>query len=244
MSQVILITGIGKRLGLALAQQMLAQGYKVVGTYRTEYPVLTSLKQQGVDLYQVDFYQQAQVDDFIASIKRDYHALRAIIHNASDWLPDNYQLDTDHYAPAEIMQKMMTIHVGIPYQLNLALQSLLIANDNTESNFADIIHISDYVAEKGSKKHIAYAASKTALNSLTMSFSALLAPKVKVNSISPALIKFNEGDDDAYKEKALSKALLPKEAGFNEITQAIEFILNSQFMTGRNLQLDGGRHLK
>lgn len=244
MNQVILITGLGKRLGLALAEHFLAQGDKVIGTYRTEYPVLETLKEQGADLYQVDFYQQAQVDEFISQIKSRYSTLRAIIHNASDWLPDNFQQGTELYSPADIMQKMMAIHVGIPYQLNLALQDLLKSNQNKESDFADIIHLSDYVAEKGSKKHIAYAASKTAMNSLTQSFSALLAPEVKVNSISPALIKFNEDDDDAYKAKALSKALLPKEAGFDEVIQAIDFILSSQFMTGRNLQLDGGRHLK
>ena len=71
---------------------------------------------------------------------------------------------------------------------------------------SDIIHISDYVAEKGSKKHIAYAASKAALNNLTLSFSAMLAPKVKVNTLSPAMIKFNEHDDEAYKTKALTES--------------------------------------
>ncbi|HAS26902.1 MAG TPA: dihydromonapterin reductase, partial [Vibrio sp.] len=30
MSETILITGVGKRLGFALAQQLLADGYKVV----------------------------------------------------------------------------------------------------------------------------------------------------------------------------------------------------------------------
>lgn len=241
MSQVVIITGIGKRVGLALANHFLAQGYQVVGTYRTEYPVLDELRQQGADLYQVDFYQQAQVEGFISQILGEYQSIRAIIHNASDWLPDNYLIGTDEYSPASIMEKMMAIHVGIPYQLNLAFRALL---DNNDSEFSDVIHLSDYVAEKGSKKHIAYAASKAAMNSLTMSFSALLAPKVKVNSISPALVKFNDDDDDLYKAKAVAKALIQKEAGYNEIIQAVEFIFNSQFMTGRNLQLDGGRHLK
>ncbi len=240
MKQAVLITGVGKRLGLALASHLLANGYHVIGTYRSSYPVLAELQAQGADLYQVDFYQQAQVDSFIEQIKANYQSLRAIVHNASDWLPDKIQAGSD-IKQAQVVEKMMSIHVGIPYQLNLALQSLL---RNHESRFKDIIHISDYVAEKGSKKHMAYAASKAALNSLTMSFASLLAPDVKVNSISPAMIKFNEGDDDAYKEKALAKALLPKEAGFSEIINAIDFILASDFMTGRNLQLDGGRHLK
>ncbi|MDP2561365.1 dihydromonapterin reductase [Psychrobium sp. 1_MG-2023] len=244
MSQTILITGIGKRLGLALATHFLAQGYHVVGTYRTTYPALDGLKSQAADLYQVDFYQQAQVDEFVALIKHQYSSLRAIIHNASDWLPDNSHDSSSEYSSAQVMLKMMTIHASIPYQINLACQGLLKNTHNEAGNFADIIHLSDYVAEKGSKKHIAYAASKTAMNSLTLSFSALLAPEVKVNSISPALIKFNEHDDNAYKAKAINKALLAKEAGYEEIIRAIEFILSSEYMTGRNMQLDGGRHLK
>ena len=244
MSQVILITGIGKRLGLALSKHFLAQGFKVIGTYRTHYEVIETLSAQGADLYQVDFYQQQEVDEFIAKIKDKYHNLSTIIHNASDWLADNKSKGSVQFSDAEIIKRMMMIHVSIPYQINLAFQHLLINQSKKDNGFTDIIHISDYVAEKGSKKHIAYAASKTAINSLTLSFSALLAPQVKVNSISPALIKFNDHDDDLYKSKAYSKALLPKEAGYSEIIRAIEFILSSEFMTGRNMQLDGGRHLK
>ncbi len=244
MSKVILITGIGKRLGLALATHFLAKGVKVIGTYRTHYPALERLTSQGADLYHVDFYQQSEVDKFITQVKSEYRNLTAIIHNASDWLPDNNDKARSEFSDAEIIQKMMMIHASIPYQINLALQALLENNVTPEHDVSDIIHISDYVSEKGSKKHIAYAASKTAINSLTLSFSALLAPQVKVNSISPALIKFNEHDDDAYKKRAYSKALLPREAGYNEVISAIEFILSSDFMTGRNIQLDGGRHLK
>nr|WP_272946012.1 SDR family oxidoreductase [Vibrio mexicanus] len=100
------------------------------------------------------------------------------------------------------------------------------------------------MAEKGSKKHAAYAASKSALNNLTLSFSAMFAPKIKVNTISPALLKFNEHDDDSYKQKALAKALIPHEAGFEEVIDAVHFIMTSEYMTGRNIHLDGGRHLK
>lgn len=243
MSQVILITGVGKRLGLALATHFLSKGFQVIGTYRTHYPEIDVLKSKGADCYQVDFYQQNEVDEFIAQISNKYTQLRAVIHNASDWIPDNDKKGTSAYNPADIMHKMMRVHVSIPYQINLAFQELL-KNQGADNSITDIVHISDYVAERGSKKHIAYAASKTAMNSLTLSFSALLAPEIKVNSISPALIKFNEHDDEAYKAKALTKGLFSKEAGYSEIIQAIEFLFSSKFMTGRNMQIDGGRHLK
>ncbi|WP_372384325.1 dihydromonapterin reductase [Vibrio sp. BS-M-Sm-2] len=238
MSETILITGVGKRLGFALAQQLLADGYKVVGTYRSDYPQLQLLRDGGADLQQVDFYQQSSLEGFLHYVGQEYKTLRAIIHNASDWKPENKNNPSEN--ASQIMHQMMTIHATVPYLFNLTLKDQLMSGDKT----SDIIHISDYVAEKGSKKHIAYAASKAALNNLTLSFSAMLAPKVKVNTLSPAMIKFNEHDDEAYKTKALQKALIPTEAGFEEIIDGIKYVLSSHYMTGRTLHLDGGRHLK
>ncbi|ARP38403.1 dihydromonapterin reductase [Vibrio syngnathi] len=238
MSETILITGVGKRLGFALAQQLLADGYEVVGTYRSDYPQLQLLRDSGADLQQVDFYQQSSLEGFLDYVGQEYKTLRAVIHNASDWKSESKKDPSEN--ASHIMHQMMTIHATVPYLFNLTLKDQLISGDQT----SDIIHISDYVAEKGSKKHIAYAASKAALNNLTLSFSAMLAPKVKVNTLSPAMIKFNEHDDEAYKTKALQKALIPTEAGFEEIIDGIKFVLASHYMTGRTLHLDGGRHLK
>lgn len=238
MSETIVITGVGKRLGFALAQQLLSDKYKVIGTYRSDYPHLQRLRDGGADLQHVDFYQQGSLERFLNYVGQEYKALRAIIHNASDWQPENKQNPSEN--ASQIINQMMTVHVSVPYLVNLTLKDQLMFGDVT----SDIIHISDYAAEKGSKKHIAYAASKAALNNLTLSFSAMLAPKVKVNTISPAMLKFNEHDDENYKAKALQKALIPTEAGFEEVIDGVKFVLASQYMTGRTLHLDGGRHLK
>ena len=76
-----------------------------------------------------------------------------------------------------------------------------------------------------------------------MAKMAIFEVNVKVNSIAPAMILFNEGDDEAYKAKALSKAILPKEAGNSEIIALIEYLINSRYVTGRSFAVDGGRHL-
>ncbi|MCL0341144.1 SDR family oxidoreductase, partial [Escherichia coli] len=95
-----------------------------------------------------------------------------------------------------VINRMMQIHVNAPYLLNHALEALLRGHGHAAS---DIIHITDYVVERGSDKHIAYAASKAALDNMTRSFARKLAPEVKVNAIAPSLIMFNEGDDEAYR---------------------------------------------
>ncbi|KZZ59982.1 dihydromonapterin reductase [Oleiphilus sp. HI0125] len=234
----VLITGITKRLGLALAHHFLDKGWQVVGTYRSESESLNSLWDKGATLYQCDFQDMDAVNDLNAEIKLKHIRLRAVIHNASDWMPEGKGFPNE-----QVFDRMFNVHTKVPYLFNLNLRDNLRNSINAE-HLADIIHITDFVAEKGSKKHIAYAASKAALENLTLSFAAAFAPEIKVNSIAPALLKFNEGDDDEYKQKAVKKASLPWEGGFEEAIATVEYLLESKYVTGRILNLDGGRHIK
>ncbi len=231
----IIITGAGKRVGFALAQHLLSLGHAIIGSYRSDHPQLDALRQQGAELHYLDCYDPSSVTTFIANIGARHAQLRGIIHNASDWLPDAGDI-----SPVDVISRMLQVHVQVPYQLNLAFEPLLIAGGE-ESR--DIIHITDYVVEKGSKKHAAYAASKAALANLTLSFAARLAPRVKVNSIAPSLILFNQHDTAEYRAKALGKSALQREGGLQEMLAAVDYLLASSYMTGRSLALDGGRNV-
>lgn len=235
-SDAVLITGVAKRVGLHLAETFLERGIPVIGTFRTERASLGELERKGVELHGCDFYDQAQVAALGDTVRAGHDRLRAVIHNASDWLSES-----DGLPPAEIMDRMMQVHVSAPYQLNLALEPLLLSCSEPH---ADIIHVGDYVSSRGSGKHVAYAASKAAQDNLTLSFSARLAPKVKVNSIAPALVIFNEDDDDAYRQKARDKSLMQREGGLDEFQRAVDYLMQSHYVTGRVLPMDGGRHLK
>ncbi|GIU14968.1 MULTISPECIES: dihydromonapterin reductase [unclassified Shewanella] len=234
MTAIVLITGVGKRVGLYLANHLTQMGYQVIGTYRTQRPELQKLEAQGVVLYPCDFYDNDQIDALVANIKTSYSSLNAIIHNASDWLPD------DDSNAISTIEKMMRIHATAPYAINLALAPLL---QNNAALHSDIIHITDYVVDKGSKKHAAYAASKAALHNLTLSFAAKFAPKIKVNSIAPAMLMFNSDDDESYKLKALKKALIKQEGGEVEVLRAVKYLFESHYVTGQVIKVDGGRHL-
>ncbi|MGS0675331.1 dihydromonapterin reductase [Shewanella sp. 0m-4] len=235
MSATILITGVGKRVGFYLAKHLAEDGYQVIGTYRTPRATLQQLETLGVQLHQCDFYDTAQTERLLKDITHSYSSLRAIIHNASDWLPD-----TDAASAMVRIEKMMRIHATTPYAINIALAPLLQKNEHP---VGDIIHITDYVVDKGSSKHAAYAASKAALHNLTLSFAAKFAPQIKVNSIAPAMLMFNPDDDDNYKQKALNKALIKQEGGEAEALKAVKYLLDSQYITGQAIKIDGGRHL-
>lgn len=233
----IIITGGAQRLGLACAKALISQNYDVIITYRNKKDSLKALEKIGIRCIQADFSTQAGVDAFTVQIQKEYKSLRGIIHNASEWQSEETSEDT-----AELMEKMWQVHVFAPYRINLAFEGLLCEGFN-KHGMADIIHMTDYVAEKGSDKHIAYASSKAGLANLTVSFAKRFAPKVKVNSIAPSLLMFNENDDAEYRKKALNKSLLRIEPGDQESVLAVKYILDSRYMTGRTLSLDGGRHL-
>ncbi|HEA17470.1 hypothetical protein LCGC14_2361250 [marine sediment metagenome] len=239
MTSPILITGAGQRIGLALAQHFIAAGQAIIVTYRTRHKTIDDLAQQGAICIAADFTDDNAIAEFIKLLKSHTGSLKAIIHNASSW-----DCEANNPDSATLFDNMMRIHAKTPYLINLACSELLQCHYEQYHQPADIIHLTDYVVDTGSPKHLAYAASKAALDNLTKSFAAKYAPQIKVNAIAPSLIIFNEHDDEAYRAKTLKKSLMGIEPGCREIINSVDLLLNSHYITGRSLPVDGGRHLK
>lgn len=229
----ILITGASQRIGLYCALRLLDAGQPVIASYRHEKPGVAQLRERGATCLQADFADQAGILAFIEQVQAHTDSLRAIIHNASDWVTENPGHE------AEAFRQLFSVHMLAPYLINLHCAYLL-----ERSQPADIIHLSDDVARKGSANRIAYSASKAGLDNLTLSFAARFAPKIKVNAIAPALIQFNEGDDPEYRARALAKSALGIEPGPQVIYQSVRYLLDNPYVTGTTLTVNGGRHLK
>jgi dihydromonapterin reductase / dihydrofolate reductase len=225
MNSPILITGTSKRVGRALMHSLAEAGHEVITVNRS----IADGEHQGVLNFQADLSSRSDREVLIGKLKATVPSLRAVIHNASMWLDDS--LGNLDY--------MFRVHVEAPFHLNTELAGLL-----AQATRADIIHICDESAARGSKSHIAYAATKAALQNMTLSFAATLAPTIRVNSISPGLLIFKEGSDDPYQQDTLAKAVLPYEPGVEPLVDAVNFLLKSNYSTGSNIVVNGGRHLK
>ncbi len=236
LQRPVVITGGGRRIGLALAHHILALKMPVLVSYRTRYEAIDVLADSGATCLQADFSHDDGILAFADEVKARCNGIRALLHNASEW-----QAESPDVPLTSTLHCMLQIHVHAPYLLNHHLAPLLRGYGHAAS---DIIHFTDYVVETGSDKHIAYAASKAALDNLTRSFARKLAPEVKVNAIAPALILFNESDDADYRQKALNKSLMKIAPGEKEILDLVDYLLTSRFVTGRSFAVDGGRPLR
>lgn len=232
----VLITGGAQRLGRHCAERLLDDGHPVIISYRRERPELDELRRRGVVTLPADFSSEAGILDFIARLKAQTSSLRAIVHNAGDWAPDS----TGSEAGADF-ERLFRVHMQAPYLINLHCRELLEACSEPQR---DIVHMTDYVVRKGSKKHAAYAATKAGLDNLTLSFAAMYAPRIQVNAIAPALIMLNARDDEAYAEKAKAKSLMEMVPGPGVIYQSLRYLLDNRYVTGVTLPVDGGRHLR
>lgn len=229
----ILITGAGQRVGLYCARRLLAEGQPVIVSYRTERPAVQELREAGAVAIQGDFSTEAGIQAFVDRLRAGTDRLRAIVHNASEWLAETPGTE------AEDFMRMVNVHMLAPYLINLQCADLLRASET-----ADIVHVSDDVTRKGSSKHLAYCASKAGLDNLTLSFAARFAPDIKVNGIAPAMLMFQPEDDAAYRDKTLAKSALGIEPGPEVFYRSLRYLLDNPYVTGTTLTLNGGRHLK
>lgn len=227
----ILITGAAQRIGLHCAHRFVEDGFRVLITCRHPRPEWQQQPLEDIEVLVADFATVEGIQRLIDELLARKVRLRALVHNASVWLNDEQQADALH--------SMFMVHMQAPYLLNLAHDQLF-----DPDTIGDIIHISDHVAQRGSARHVAYSASKAGLEAISRSFAAQLAPRIKVNSIAPALIMFNDGDSEEYREKALAKSALGIEPGPEVVYQSIRYLMDNPYVTGTCLDLNGGRNLR
>jgi dihydromonapterin reductase/dihydrofolate reductase len=228
-----LVTGCGRRLGFYLCEQLVAAGWQVTGSYRSERPELAHLRALGVELVKADFAREGEVDGLIAALA-PHQDLTLVIHNASAFEP---QADEQSAQLAQFEQ-FYRVHMAAPFQLNRALAPRLAQNAN-----AGIIHVTDIYIHAPAPRFAAYVATKAGAHSLAMSFARELAPAVRVNTIEPGPILFLDEHGDEWREQVLAKTPLAREGGLEPIWQAVQLLISNDYMTGASIRVDGGRSL-
>ncbi|MFQ2270126.1 SDR family oxidoreductase [Aeromonas enteropelogenes] len=228
-----LVTGCGRRLGFYLCEQLVAAGWRVTGSYRSERPELARLRELGVELVQADFGCEEEVSRLI-EVLATHRDLGLVIHNASAFEPQA----ADPAAQLAQFEQYYRVHMAAPFQLNRALAPQLARNDN-----ASIIHITDIYIHAPPPHFASYVATKAGAHSLAMSFARELVPAVRVNTIEPGPILFLDEHDDAWRQQVLARTPLTREGGLEPIWQAVQLLMQNSYMTGASIKVDGGRAL-
>jgi NAD(P)-dependent dehydrogenase (short-subunit alcohol dehydrogenase family) len=153
---------------------------------------------------------------------------------------------------AEDFQRLYGVNTIGPFQMVRAARSLLEAAAKARDGTATVVNVSSVAGISGVGSSIAYAASKGALNTMTLSLSRALAPLIRVNTVCPGYIDTpwftkGRGVEGAAKvrDAVVAKVPLKRASTAEEVAALVCFLALPQSgnMTGEVVRMDAGMHL-
>ncbi len=205
----------------------------------------------------------------LLALKSENHKVIGISRNASEHEFDNFytieKYDTEHlpdieetidglvYFPGSIVLKSFSQLKKEDYINDLeintlgAVMSIQKYLPNLKKSLTpSIVLISSVATHIGLPFHCSISLAKAGLEGFAKALSAELAPKVRVNIVSPSLTNTKLAskllNTPEKIEQAQKRNPLQKVGSTEDIANAICFLLSekSQWITGQNIQVDGG----
>ena len=236
------ITGASGGIGLALTKTFIKNGYFVIAQYNSNETSLKSLREelasggQAEFLYTVkaDFSSASGVETLFKTISSSFKKIDLLINNAGI---DLYKLCED--TSATELDRIVSVNFKSAYTLTGMLTPLLRNAEN-----ASVINVSSVWGLVGACMETAYSATKSALIGMTKARAKELAPVVRVNCITPGVIKtpMNDCFTDKEMEDIISEIPLGRVGKPEEIASLSVFLASSEaeYITGAIIPIDGG----
>ncbi len=213
----ILIVGINGTIGKAL-NRLLGDEYEIYGT-------TSKLENTSENMLYLDFSLPESIDNFYSSFNFDH----IIVTAGKEPQRNLNESDYTH------ILSMFNIHVMGPL---LFIKN--IANEINEGG--SITFISSPAAYQGSYDP-SYAAVKGAINALVRTLAKDLAPKIRVNAMSPSLIidspVYNRMTND-FRAKHINNSLTKTLTTSQQCAEGILFLIKGEQVTGQILHINGG----
>ncbi|MFT3723386.1 MAG: glucose 1-dehydrogenase [Hyphomonadaceae bacterium] len=246
-----LVTGAGTGLGAAVARALAARGASVCVNFASSADAAAKVVEEcralGVQALAVkaDVSEDNDCRRLVEAAAGAFGGLDILINNAGTTrfasLSDLEALTADDF------MHLYKVNVVSMYQMARAAQPHL----RTTGKGA-IVNVSSIAGVTGIGSSIAYAATKGAINTMTLSLARALAPAIRVNAVCPGYIAsgwFTKHKSSAAEQERAENAIrnTPLKAASTpeDIADPIVFLAgpNSRHITGETLLVDAGAHL-
>ena len=237
--KVALITG-GARIGQGVARVLVARGCGLAMTYRGSRAAAeesaAAARAAGVPaiVLRADATDEAQVEAAVNETARSLGRLDILINMASTYVKTPNPSAADWSAALDSSAKsafLFAIHAAPIMQAG---------------GGGRIVNVSDWLPVSGRPRYKGYSTyyvSKAAVAALTESLALELAPDILVNAIAPGPILPPPDLTPEQNARVIEATPLARWGGADEIAKAVLFLVETEFVTGECIRVDGGRHL-
>ncbi|HEX5698604.1 MAG TPA: SDR family oxidoreductase [Rhodoferax sp.] len=248
MERIILVTGGGRGIGAACALLAASRGYAVCISYRTDAAaaeeVIAAIQNAGgaALALQADVSDEAAVVSLFDQIDKRFGRLNALINNAGILSP---QMRVEQMDAARINRILATNVTG---SFLCAREAVRRMSTRHGGQGGSIVNISSRAAVLGAPgEYVDYAASKAALDALTIGLSKeVAAEKIRVNGVRPGLIHTTihaSGGEPGRVSRLQPSVPMARGGEPLEVAKAALWLLSEEasYTTGSFIDVSGGR---
>jgi NAD(P)-dependent dehydrogenase (short-subunit alcohol dehydrogenase family) len=246
---VTIVTGSSSGLGAAAAERLAGKGCRVVVNYSKSADgaeqVAKKCRAAGSEaiVVKADVADDGDCRRLAQAALDKWGRIDALINNAGTTKFAS-AADLDALDAADF-QRIYAVNVIGTYQMTRAVAPAM-----KKAGHGAVVNVSSIASTRGSGSSLAYAASKGALNTLTIGLARSLAPEIRVNAILPGFFdspwlrgglgeSFDQAKARVEASAALGRAGTPEDMA--EV--AVALIECADYVTGQLLPVEGGQLL-
>lgn len=238
--RVALVTGASRGIGAAIAQQLLKDGFFVVGTATTEAganKIAETLAEHGTGLV-LDVRDAAAIDALVSQIEKEHGSVLVLVNNAGI-TKDNLLLRLNE----DDWDDVLNTHLKAVFRL-----SKRVLKGMTKARFGRIINISSVVAQFANPGQTNYSAAKAGIEAFGRSLAKEMGSRqITVNAVAPGFIATDMTDvlDESLKAAMIAQVPLNRLGQPQDIADAVSFLASERaaYITGTVLHVNGGMYM-
>ncbi len=246
-----IVTGSATGLGAAVALKLAARGCDVAINYTKSEAEAKETQAACVKLgvkailAQGDVAKDEDCRRMAETARKAFGRIDILVNNAGTTKFANHA-DLDALSSDDFLS-IYAINVVGAYQMIRA-----VAPDMKKAGMGAVVNISSIAGVAGIGSSVAYAASKGALNTMTISLARSLAPEIRVNAVCPGFIgtrwfkdRFGEQGFNSIADQQRATTPLKRAGTPEDIADAVVFFCaeGARHITGETLLVDAGMHL-
>lgn len=238
--KVALVTGASRGIGAAIAQQLIKDGFFVIGTATSEAgaeKLSAQFSENGAGAV-LDVRNAEEIDGLVSHIEKEYGPVLVLVNNAGI-TRDNLLLRMSE----DDWDDILNIHLKAVYRL-----SKRVLKGMTRARFGRIINISSVVAHFANPGQANYSAAKAGMEAFGRSLAKEMGSRqITVNSVAPGFIatEMTEQLSEEIRKKMSEQVALGRLGDPQDIANAVSFLASekSSYITGNVLHVNGGLYM-
>ncbi len=234
-----LVTGAGRRLGLAMARALAADGWPVALAARNSF---TEARAEAQDItgrggkalaISGDLADRQTPARLMGEAMEALGPVTLLVNNAAVFIDDSVRT-----ADPDTIDANVNTNLIAPMLLTRAFCGQL-----PSATQGCVINMLDQRVANPTPRYMSYTASKVALEAMTRTWALELAPSVRVNGIAPGMALPDHRSDDAAMARWTAGFPMGHGTTPEEICDALRFLVVAPSVTGQVIHLDGGQRL-